>query len=98
MVKKEKADLIYTKDCSEDNFKKDLLVLVKDYGFKIDYLTTNENYYNDLMNGKLSNWFKKMYLKNHLICLNQFLYYYMQENYWNYFHFQKNFFLSKPSF
>ena len=50
-----------------DNFKKDLLVLVKDYGFKIDYLTTNENYYNDLMNGKLSNWFKKMYLKNHLI-------------------------------
>lgn len=49
-----------------DNFKKDLLVLVKDYGFKIDYLTTNENYYNDLMNGKLSNWFKKMYLKNHL--------------------------------
>ena len=52
-----------------DNFKKDLLVLVKDYGFKIDYLTTNENYYNDLMNGKLSNWFKKMYLKNHLICL-----------------------------
>ena len=50
-----------------DNFKKDLLILVKDYGFKIDYLTTNENYYNDLMNGKLSNWFKKMYLKNHLI-------------------------------
>ncbi len=50
-----------------DNFKKDLLVLVKNYGFKIDYLTTNENYYNDLMNGKLSNWFKKMYLKNHLI-------------------------------
>ena len=50
-----------------DNFKKDLLVLVKDYGFKIDYLTTYENYYNDLMNGKLSNWFKKMYLKNHLI-------------------------------
>ena len=50
-----------------DNFKKDLLVLVKDYGFKIDYLTTNENYYNDLINGKLSNWFKKMYLKNHLI-------------------------------
>ena len=49
-----------------DNFKKDLLILVKDYGFKIDYLTTNENYYNDLMNGKLSNWFKKMYLKNHL--------------------------------
>lgn len=50
-----------------DNFKKNLLVLVKDYGFKIDYLTTNENYYNDLINGKLSNWFKKMYLKNHLI-------------------------------
>lgn len=50
-----------------DNFKKDLLVLLKNYGFKIDYLTTNENYYNDLMNGKLSNWFKKMYLKNHLI-------------------------------
>ena len=50
-----------------DNFKKDLLVLVKNYGFKIDYLTTNENYYNDLINGKLSNWFKKMYLKNHLI-------------------------------
>ncbi|HLO74754.1 MAG TPA: hypothetical protein VK164_12510 [Flavobacterium sp.] len=50
-----------------DNFKKDLLVLVKDYGFKIDYLTTNENYYSDLINGKLSNWFKKMYLKNHLI-------------------------------
>jgi len=49
-----------------DNFKKDLLILIKDYGFKIDYLTTNENYYNDLMNGKLSNWFKKMYLKNHL--------------------------------
>ena len=26
-----------------DNFKKDLLILVKDYGFKIDYLTNNEN-------------------------------------------------------
>ena len=50
-----------------DNFKKDLITLIKDYGFKIDYLSTNENYYNDLMNGKLSKWFKKMYLKNHLI-------------------------------
>ena len=50
-----------------NNFKKDLIILIKDYGLKIDYLTTNENYYNDLMNGKLSNWFKKMYLKNHLI-------------------------------
>lgn len=48
------------------DFKSDLTILVKEYGLKIDYLTTNENYYNDLMNGKLSNWFKKMYLKNHL--------------------------------
>ena len=48
------------------DFKSDLIILVKEYGLKIDYLTTNENYYNDLMNGKLSNWFKKMYLKNHL--------------------------------
>ena len=48
------------------DFKYDLTILVKEYGLKIDYLTTNENYYNDLMNGKLSNWFKKMYLKNHL--------------------------------
>lgn len=48
------------------DFKYNLTILVKEYGLKIDYLTTNENYYNDLMNGKLSNWFKKMYLKNHL--------------------------------
>jgi len=48
------------------DFKSDLTILVKEYGLKVDYLTTNENYYNDLMNGKLSNWFKKMYLKNHL--------------------------------
>lgn len=48
------------------DFKYNLTILVKEYGLKIDYLTNNENYYNDLMNGKLSNWFKKMYLKNHL--------------------------------
>ena len=48
------------------DFKSDLTILVKEYGLKVDYLTTNENYYIDLMNGKLSNWFKKMYLKNHL--------------------------------
>ena len=49
------------------DFKSDLTILVKEYGLMLDYLTTNENYYSDLMNGKLSNWFKKMYLKNHLI-------------------------------
>lgn len=48
------------------DFKSDLTILVKEYGLKVDYLTTNENYYNDLMNGKLSNWYKKMFLKNHL--------------------------------
>lgn len=48
------------------DFKSNLTILVKEHGLKVDYLTTNENYYNDLMNGKLSNWFKKMYLKNHL--------------------------------
>ena len=46
------------------DFKSNLTILVKEHGLKVDYLTTNENYYNDLMNGKLSNWFKKMYLKS----------------------------------
>jgi hypothetical protein len=44
--------------------------LVKEYGFKIDYLNATENYYNDITIGKLATWFKEMYLKNHFIWLN----------------------------
>ncbi|MCZ8089428.1 MAG: hypothetical protein O9282_07880 [Flavobacterium sp.] len=52
------------------NFKNDLTILVKEYGFKIDYLNATENYYNDITIGKLATWFKEMYLKNHFIWLN----------------------------
>lgn len=51
------------------NFKNDMTVLTKEYGFKIDYLNATENYYNDITTGKFAAWFKKMYLKNHFIWL-----------------------------
>lgn len=47
-----------------------MTILVKEYGFKIDYLNETENYYNDITTGKLAAWFKEMYLKNHFIWLN----------------------------
>ncbi|WP_395053897.1 hypothetical protein [Flavobacterium sp.] len=53
------------------NFKKDLSILVENYGFQIIYMNNKENYYETITKGSLSFWFKKMYLKNHLNWLKQ---------------------------
>lgn len=53
------------------SFKSDLSTLVKEFGFKIDLLSGDEIYYNAIIDGELSIWFKEMYLKNHLIWLNE---------------------------
>lgn len=53
------------------SFKSDLTILVKEFGFKIDLLSGDEIYYNAIIDGELSIWFKEMYLKNHLIWLNE---------------------------
>ncbi|WP_072784269.1 hypothetical protein [Flavobacterium haoranii] len=52
-----------------DFFKEELSILVKNYGFQVTFMNENESYYNSIMFGKLSKWFKKMYLKNHLYWL-----------------------------
>ncbi len=52
-------------------FKIELIELVKNYGFKIDYLSEKEYYFKEIMNGDLSKWFKKMYLKNHFKWLSK---------------------------
>ena len=52
-----------------DFFKNELTILVKDYGFKIDYLNESESYFQSIMDGDLSEWFKDMYLTNHFYWL-----------------------------
>ncbi len=46
-------------------FKKELSLLVEKYGFNVAYMSGDEKYYNAIMKGDLSKWFKKMYLKCH---------------------------------
>lgn len=47
-------------------FKSTLSVLVEKYGFNVSYMSEKESYYYSIMFGKLSIWFKTMYLKSHL--------------------------------
>lgn len=46
-------------------FKQDLIFLIKYYGFNINYLKGNELYFDSILNGSLSKWFRKKYVKNH---------------------------------
>lgn len=50
-------------------FKTELETLVKKYGFQLIYLNGTEFYYDAITKGQLSEWFKKMFLKNHFIWL-----------------------------
>ncbi|EGV42395.1 hypothetical protein BZARG_2317 [Bizionia argentinensis JUB59] len=55
-------------------FKTELTTLVKDYGFNLAYEPDNTSYYEAITTGELAVWFKSMYLKNHVIWLdNNFL-------------------------
>lgn len=50
-------------------FKSELVLLVSKHGFNAAYLNGDENYYNLIFTGDLKIWFKKMYLENHSIWL-----------------------------
>lgn len=52
-----------------DIFKKELEILVEKYGFDVAYMSEKEVYYDAITTGKLSSWFKKMYLKKHFVWL-----------------------------
>ncbi|WP_394758301.1 hypothetical protein [Flavobacterium sp.] len=52
-----------------DFFKNQLSILVEKYGFDVAYMSENESYYNAIMKGDLSFWFKEMYLEKHFIWL-----------------------------
>ena len=46
-------------------FKREIKELIKNHGFQIEYLSGNENYFNDICYGELSKWFRSVYSKNH---------------------------------
>lgn len=48
-----------------DYFKEKLTLLTRYYGYNVSYLSGKENYYESIIYGNLSNWFKEMYIKNH---------------------------------
>jgi hypothetical protein len=50
-------------------FKTELSKLVESYGFQLIYLNGRESYYESITKGELAEWFKKMYLKNHFVWL-----------------------------
>lgn len=50
-------------------FKKELSTLVEKYGFQLIYLNGRESYYDAITKGELAEWFKKMFLKNHFVWL-----------------------------
>ena len=52
-----------------DFFKKQITILIREFGFNVGYMSENESYYNSIMQGDLSKWFKKTYLKNHTFWL-----------------------------
>lgn len=52
-----------------DFFKSELSKLVENYGFQLIYLNGRESYYESITKGELAEWFKKMYLKNHFVWL-----------------------------
>lgn len=57
-----------------DFFKAELTILVRDYGLNLAYEPKNKSYYKTITTGNLADWFKTMYLKNHVIWLdNNFL-------------------------
>lgn len=53
-----------------DFFKQELSVLVRDYGFNYTYVKKSASYYVAISEGELKDWFKEMYLKNHVIWLD----------------------------
>lgn len=63
-----KLESVYSNKDTE-YFKEILLTLTKDYGFNISYTSGYENYYNSIIKGELSVWFKEMYIKNHSVWL-----------------------------
>ncbi len=46
-------------------FKEDLVFLIKNYGFNINYLKGSELYFDSILQGNLSKWFKRFYVKNY---------------------------------
>jgi hypothetical protein len=54
-----------------DFFKEQLSILVEKYGFNVSYLQGGELYYDAIMKGELSVWFKAMYLQNHFVWMEQ---------------------------
>jgi hypothetical protein len=52
-----------------DFFKAQLAISVEKYGVQVPYMKEKESYYNAIMTGELSSWFKEMYLEKHLIWL-----------------------------
>lgn len=52
-------------------FKEQLEILVSNHGFNVAYLSGRESYFDALMNGDLSPWFKAMYLKSHFVWLEK---------------------------
>lgn len=50
-------------------FKSELAKLVENYGFQLIYLNGRESYYDSIIEGELSEWFKEMFLKSHFIWL-----------------------------
>lgn len=52
-------------------FKEQLEILVSNHGFNVAYLSGRESYFDALMNGELSSWFKAMYLKSHFVWLEK---------------------------
>lgn len=51
-------------------FQSKMEILVKDYGLDVALLNPSANYYQSIMSGQLSKWFKAMYLKNHVVWLD----------------------------
>ena len=54
-----------------DYFKTELTLLVRDHGLDAAYFRESESYYAAVMFGSLSQWFKKMYLKEHVVWLDK---------------------------
>lgn len=52
-------------------FKQSLILLTEKYGYNVSYLSGRENYYEDIMYGNLSDWFKKNYIHKHSIWLSE---------------------------
>lgn len=52
-------------------FKEEMTLLVRDHGLDAAYFRESESYYTAVMFGSLSQWFKKMYLTEHVVWLDK---------------------------